>query len=444
MGVEQKSVVPTSLPQQLIGLLVISALIVVQAAAASTLAELDTLLAENDIDLARSERRIQIAAERERAATAALFPQANAQITTGTTERERLDQSQRFQGETYQASVSQVIFDAGLFVENDRLSALNDSERAAMQDTHQTRRLTLVQAYARWREAHLRVPLLVEQVTRVAARRDRAERLVDSGRISIAGLLTAESELDRARAEVAQARSQLQQARSTLVTLIGDAQALDAPVGQLPAQQWRFDQVDWVTLPINQHPSVRAAQHRLFAAQHRRSQAGKGNWPTLTGQVQFNRSNRSSDSAQIPETDTAAVQVVASWNFFDSGVTRARKAEARVQVQDAQLVVERSRRDLIQARAQAQAALANAEVAWQRARDELASATRLLAVTDQRLGAGVGTIADDLAALERVTEAKIRLQSRWLDGLVAIAEVLKHQNALDRGGIDILNAQLGQ
>jgi outer membrane protein TolC len=138
------------------------------------------------------------------------------------------------------------------------------------------------------------------------------------------------------------------------------------------------------------------------------------------------------------------VQVVASWNFFDSGVTRARKAEARVQVQDAQLVVERSRRDLIQARAQAQAALANAEVAWQRARDELASATRLLAVTDQRLGAGVGTIADDLAALERVTEAKIRLQSRWLDGLVAIAEALKHQNALDRGGIDILNAQLGQ
>jgi outer membrane protein TolC len=249
------------------------------------------------------------------------------------------------------------------------------------------------------------------------------------------------SELDRARAEAAQAQAELADARSALLTLIDDAEALSDAPPLVDADQWTFDQVGFSPVPINGHSAIREAKQRLRAAVIGRQQASQSNWPTVTARIELKRTNQGSDNTEIPETDTAAMHVVVNWDFFDSGVTQSRAAAARIEAQDARLALEQERRDLVQARAQASAAMESAEAAWRAAKDELASARELLKVTDQRLTRGVGTTGDYLAALERVTEAKIRLQSRWLDGFVAKARQMRHQEALNRAGIAVLDNQ---
>jgi outer membrane protein len=396
------------------------------------LAELDQLVTDNDVELARSERRVEISSERARAATRQLFPQANARITTGNTERTRFGQTTRFADETYSMSVSQILYNGPAFLEDNRLSAITESERAARKRIGQDRRLTLVETYAQWREAHMRIPLLEERASSIEARLEQADRLLLSRQVSVTDVMAVRSELDRALAD----------ARSAMLTLIDDPEALADPQALVEADEWTFSRIGFAQVPAEEHPAVREAQRQLEAAMLGKDQARRSNWPTLTARVQLNRTNQSSDSTEIPETDTAAVQVVANWDFFDSGVTKAQEAEARIEVQDAHLALEQERRDLVQARAQASAALDSAKAAWKAAKDELASAQELLEVTDRRLTQGVGTTRDYLVALERVTEAKIRLQSRWLEGFVAKARQMRHQNALDRAGIEALDDQL--
>jgi outer membrane protein TolC len=328
-------------------------------------------------------------------------------------------------------------------LEDDRLLAITKEGRAARERVGQDRRLTLVEAYARWRAAHMRIPLLEERVENIEARLEQADRLLLSRQVSVIDVMAVRSELDRARAEVARARTQLADARSAIVALIDQPEALVNSPGLVDANEWAFDRITVARISIRAHPAVREAQQRLEAAMLGKDQAKRRNWPTLTARVQFNRTNQSSDSIEIPETDTAAVQVVANWDFFDSGVAEAQEAAARIEVQDAHLALEQARRDLIQARAQAVAALDSAKASWEAAKDELASVQELLKVTEQRLSKGVGTTSDYLVALERVTEAQIRLQSRWLEGLVAKARQMRHQNALDRQGIEALDKQLG-
>jgi outer membrane protein TolC len=339
-------------------------------------------------------------------------------------------------------SVSQILYNGPAFLEDNRLTAITESERAARKRIVQDRRLTLVETYAQWREAHMRIPLLEERANSIEARLEQADRLLLSRQVSVTDVMAVRSELDRARAEAAQAQTQLADARSAMLTLIDDPEALADPQALVEADEWTFSRIGFAQVPAEEHPAVREAQRQLEAAMLGKDQARRSNWPTLTARVQLNRTNQSSDSTEIPETDTAAVQVVANWDFFDSGVTKAQEAEARIEVQDAHLALEQERRDLVQARAQASAALDSAKAAWKAAKDELASAQELLEVTDRRLTQGVGTTRDYLVALERVTEAKIRLQSRWLEGFVAKARQMRHQNALDRAGIEALDDQL--
>lgn len=410
---------------------------------AQTLAEFDAILMAEDLSILRSEQQVNIAASRVDQARAQLLPQVGISLSSSQIERTQFGLTERYEGEDYSLVVRQPIFDRPSFLEVDRQEIVKAAQDASRDRVAQERRLELFQNFVRWVDAESQVRALTRRLDSVNQRVIQLDELYSAKRVSIVELLTVKNERERVRSELAQAQSNESVSRSLLVSLLGDrvlperAPAVRA-VGAWPFGVW----IDGLVADaLEGHPLVREAISQRDAARIGVDQADSAWLPTLGAELAFRDTNIGTNDTETFPVETTNARVTLTWDLFDSGGRAAREREAMSRLQDAQFAFDQTTREVRRLQSASASEVHRIQQAWEAARAELESANRLVEAADRSFALGVGTVADTLQALDRVVEAEIRLTTRWLEGVIATAQLAQSVNRLDRALIDSVSAE---
>lgn len=158
---------------------------------------------------------------------------------------------------------------------------------------------------------------------------DSAESERRAGTGDIIAVEEARARLDGAQAERLSAHNRTELARRALerlthqpVETLADLETLD-PQGPVPA---RID--EWVQSAENNQPVLEQARQKLQASRYKIAAAGRGNWPVVSLNAQYLRS----DGSLIPdmEREESYVGIGVSWPLFQGGAVRASRAQAEV------------------------------------------------------------------------------------------------------------------
>lgn len=408
---------------------------------AQTLVQFDQVLIEEDLSILRSEQQIEIATARVDQARASLLPQLGMSLTSSQTERTQFGLTERYAGEDYSLVVQQSVFDRPTMLEVDRQKSFKAAQDASRDRTQQERRLELIQGFARWVDAESQVRALTRRLETVNRRMTQLDELYAAKRVSVVELLTVKNERERVRSELAQAQSNESLSRTFLISLLGN----DLLSGSAPRIQsvnaWPFGVwIDGLAEDaLDAHPLIREATAQQEAARIGLDQAESAWLPSVRAELRYRETNVGANDAETFPTETANARLTLTWDVFDSGARAAREREAVSRLQDAQLAFDQTTREVQRLKAASASEMARIRQAWDAARAETESAEQLVAAADRSFELGVGTVADTLQALDRLVEAEIRLTSRWLEGVIATAQLAQSVNRLDRALVESLS-----
>ena len=408
---------------------------------ASSLAELDTFLSESDLSVLRAEHQVQISEAREDQANANLGPQLNASVSSVRNDRKQSSRTERYLGEEYRLTLDQSLFNEPASLAPLRQAAITRGSRFALERTGQERRIELVSAFVAWVDADSQLKSLNRRLSSVGQRAFQLKKLFDQQQVSVVQVLTVNNERDRVRANIAQVEANQGAASSALLNLLGDENLL----GETPAlgdvTSWPFDGIAKVLTEVSleMHPSVLEAKSNRQVSGLALRQAEAATLPVVSMQVRMSDSNIGSNNSETPPVRNFSAQATITWGIFDSGTKKARLRESQFIVEDSELALEQTLRQVRQERQASETEIRRIRRAWDAALAEVRSAEQLLKAAERSYDLGVGTIGDTLMALERLVEAEIRLSSRWLEGFLGVARLAQTSNQLDKTIIDRLS-----
>ena len=411
------------------------------SAFASSLAELDSALGESDLSVLRAESKVQISKAREDQANASLGPQLNASVSSVRNDRKQSNRTERYLGEEYSLTLNQPLFNEPASLDPLRQAAVTRGSKFALERTAQERRIELVSAFVAWVDADSQLKFMNRRLSSVGQRAFQLEKLFERQQVSVVEVLTVNSERDRVRANIAQVEANQGAASSALVNLLGDESLL----GETPAlddvASWPFDGIagSLTEAPLETHPSVLEAKSNRQASGLALRQAEAATLPVVSVQVRMSDSNIGSNNSETPPVRNFSAQATITWGIFDSGAKEARLRESQFFVEDSELALEQTLRQIRQERQASETEIRRIRRAWDAALAEVRSAEQLLKAAERSYDLGVGTIGNTLSALERLVEAEIRLSSRWLEGFLGVARLAQMSNQLDRTIIDRLS-----
>jgi len=278
-----------------------------------------------------------------------------------------------------------------------------------------------------------------EEFVRVAdeALRNAQERLrliraqVEAGVAAQFDLLRAETAVAQAEQAVLNARNQRELAAAALNNLLG--RDLNTPVQvakpeRLPELQ--LPPLETLTQQAFQNrPELIAAQRGIELAQVGITSARRSLLPNivLTGQADFNLNT----SVFNPRRETYTGVAVLSVPIWDGGIARAREAQARDDLEIAQLRLKQAQEGIALEVRQAYLNLQDAQKRLEVARKGLEQATEALRLARVRFEAGVSPQLEISDAELAFTQAQTNLVNAQFDYLDAYAALLRAIGAID-------------
>lgn len=278
-----------------------------------------------------------------------------------------------------------------------------------------------------------------DEFVRVAeeALRNAQERLrlvwaqVDAGVAAQFDLLRAETAVAQAEQAVLNARNQRELAAAALNNLLG--RDLDAPVqvvkpARLPEET--LPPLETLTQQAYENrPELIAARRGVDLAQIGIETARRSLLPNivLTGQADFNLNT----SAFNPRRETYTGVAVLSVPIWDGGIARAREAQARDDLQIAQLRLQQAREGVALEVRQAYLNLQDAQKRLAVAQKGLEQATEALRLARVRFEAGVSPQLEISDAELAFTQAQTNLVNAQYDYLDAYAALLRAVGAIE-------------
>jgi outer membrane protein len=291
--------------------------------------------------------------------------------------------------------------------------------------------LQVVQAYQGVARADEFVRV-AEEALRNAQERLRIIRAqVDAGVAAQFDLLRAETAVAQAEQAVLNARNQRELAATALNNLLG--RDLNTPVQvakpeRLPELQ--LPPLETLTQQAFQNrPELIAAQRGIELAQVGIVSARRSLLPNivLTGQADFNLNT----SPFNPRRETYTGVAVLSVPIWDGGIARAREAQARDDLEIAQLRLKQAQEGIALEVRQAYLNLQDAQKRLEVARKGLEQATEALRLARVRFEAGVSPQLEISDAELAFTQAQTNLVNAQFDYLDAYAALLRAIGAID-------------
>ncbi len=277
-----------------------------------------------------------------------------------------------------------------------------------------------------------------EEFVRVAeeALRNAEERLrliraqVDAGVASQFDLLRAETQVAQNQQALLNARNLVQLAQARLNSVLG--RDLETPVqvaipDRLPDFEGTLEAL--TAQAFAQRPEVRAAKRGIELARANIQNARRGALPSLvlSGQWDFNLNT----STFNPRRETFTAVAVLSVPIWDGGITQARVAQARNDVEIAELRLQQAK-DLVALEVRnAYLTLLDARERLAVARKGLEQATEALRLARVRFEAGVSPQLEISDAELAFTQARTNLVNTQYDYLNAYAALLKAVGTID-------------
>ncbi|HRI42620.1 MAG TPA: TolC family protein [Fimbriimonadaceae bacterium] len=273
-----------------------------------------------------------------------------------------------------------------------------------------------------------------EALASAEERLDKARKRLDAGAIAKFDVLRFETEVSRAQAAVIAATNRRKQAKNNLNSVLGrpietafETEPVVASAALLPAAD------RYVEAALRNRPDLRSAQNIVLAYERILKTAMGGNLPTLSLGATHTwtidpgfggRENQTVATAQL------------TFNVFDSGITRAKVASAREELEQARIRLEQLRLaaslEVRQALIRAENALQTLEVAER----TVVQQREALRVAQLKFDVGEGILLD-------VTDAQVELTRAQEAVIAARFDYLSAYAALQRAvGVDELGSAL--
>ncbi|MGQ9656607.1 MAG: TolC family protein [Fimbriimonadales bacterium] len=290
--------------------------------------------------------------------------------------------------------------------------------------------LQVVQAYQGLARADEFVRVAEEALRNAQERLRLVRAQVDAGVAAQFDLLRAETAVAQAEQAVLNARNQRELAAAALNNLLG--RALDAPVLVVKPERLPEEALPPLETLTQQayesRPELIAAQRGVDLARVGIETARRSLLPNivLTGQADFNLNT----SAFNPRRETYTGVAVLSVPIWDGGIARAREAQARDDLQIAQLRLQQAQEAVALEVRQAYLNLQDAQKRLAVAQKGLEQATEALRLARVRFEAGVSPQLEISDAELAFTQAQTNLVNAQFDYLDAYAALLRAVGAI--------------
>ncbi len=273
---------------------------------------------------------------------------------------------------------------------------------------------------------------VAEEALRNAQERLRLIRAqVEAGVAAQFDQLRAETAVAQAEQALLNARNQRELAAAALNNLLG--RNLNTPVQVVKPErlpELTPEPLETLTQQAYQYrPEILAAQRGVELAQVNIQVARRGILPSivLTGQADFNLNT----SPFNPRRETYTGVAVLSVPIWDGGITRAREAQARDELQIAELRLQQAKEGVALEVRQAYLNLQDAQKRLAVAQKGLEQATEALRLARVRFEAGVSPQLEISDAELAFTQAQTNLVNAQFDYLDAYAALLRAVGAID-------------
>lgn len=292
--------------------------------------------------------------------------------------------------------------------------------------------LQVVQAYQGVARADEFVRVAEEALKNAQERLRLVRAQVDAGVAAQFDLLRAETAVAQAEQALLNARNQRELAAAALNNLLG--RDLNTPVQVVkPTELPPLQEVALETLTQQAHasrPEILAAERSVELARVNIRNAQRGALPSLllTGQADFNLNT----SPFNPRRETYTGVVVLSVPIWDSGITRAREAQARDDLEIAQLRLQQAKESVALEVRRAYLNLQDAQKRLAVAQKGLEQATEALRLARVRFEAGVSPQLEISDAELAFTQAQTNLVNAQFDYLDAYAALQRAIGAIGR------------
>lgn len=278
------------------------------------------------------------------------------------------------------------------------------SSLLGLENTKQQLRLDTTTAYYNVLQARNLVKVAQESVDNLAAHLQNVEAQYAAGTVAKSDVLRSQVELANAQQNLTKAQNNYDLAVTSLENIIGlplDTQlTLKEELTYVPVSM-TMDQA--INIALNNRPDLKQSQLGIEAAKYGLKVAQSGNKPT----VNFNAYNDWSDT-DFPGLDnsTWGMSVMASWNIFDSGLTKSKVTQAQAGINQAQAQNQLTHDNVVLDVQQAYLSLKEAEKRIQTTQVAVNQAQEDYNIAQVRYSAGVGTNLDVMDAQVALTQAK--------------------------------------
>lgn len=278
------------------------------------------------------------------------------------------------------------------------------SSQLGLNKTNQQLRLDTTTAYYNILQAQNMVKVSQESVDNLAAHLQNVQAQYSVGTVAKSDVLRSQVELANAQQNLTKAQNGYDLAVTSLENIIGlppgTPLTLKEELAYAPVSM-TLDQA--ISTAVANRPDLKQSQLGIDAAQYGLKAAQSGNRPT----VNFNAYNDWSDK-DFPGFDNSAwgMSVMASWNIFDSGLTKSKVTQAQAGIDQAKAQNQLVRDGVVLDVQQSYLSLKEAEKRIQTSQVAVNQAQEDYSIAQVRYGAGVGTNLDVLDAQVALTQAK--------------------------------------
>jgi outer membrane protein len=316
------------------------------------------------------------------------------------------------------------------------IKGASSSVRAAEQNLEATQNFVILATRTAYYDV-LRARALVgvaEQTVKSAQDGVRTEQQqFEAGVVAQVDVLRLQAQLAQAQSDLIAANTGLIIAKNNLNNVIG--RPIETPFEPAEAAALPPVNVDPDTLAkaaITRRPEIRAIRYqRETLAWIRRAQEG-GLLPSLNLSANY---NRNIDAPAGVRENAASATISLSWPIFDSGLTRARVADAREDENQAAIQQQQLELGVSLEVRQAVTSLVNAKATLDVAQSQVTAAAETYRLAQVRLQAGEGTSLEVSTALTALVQAQQGLANARYNYLTAYAQLQRAVAADDPNAV---------
>lgn len=365
--------------------------------------------AVSDPRIRGAEAQVKNLEGQERSAFGQVLPQLSGGASTSRVRREEGLQTLNYNGESYNLSLSQALYNAAAWRGFKRYEQLTEQYRAQYADAKSQSAADLVQRYFAALAAEDTLELVTAERKATQRNLDRAQALFDKQMSTVTDVLQISAKVDSLKTQEIEARNQIQVTREALGELIG--RAVYQPLKRLNEKAQlampQGDEEQWVNSAVANNPALEAKQRAVDAANYGISEAKAGHLPTLSFNLGAQRSDFAYDNVIATSAiNTYSATISVQIPLYSGGSTSARVASSYGSRDAAEQEYESIRRQVVKETRTAYMKSAADLAKIGSSRNALDSAIKSRAASERSLGLGVATAVDVLNAVQQEYSAR--------------------------------------